>query len=34
MHSHPDVMIRQAGCWTRFWLFLGCLSTEYTDGHN
>ncbi|KAG2747301.1 hypothetical protein P692DRAFT_20737822, partial [Suillus brevipes Sb2] len=34
MHSRPDVMIRQAGCWTRFWLFLGCLSTEYTDGHN
>lgn len=27
--SASDVMvIRQAGCWTRFWLFLGCVSTE------
>jgi cell division septation protein DedD len=32
--SRPDVMIRQAGCWTHFWLSLGCLSTEYTDAHN
>ncbi|KAG1774735.1 hypothetical protein EV702DRAFT_1122409 [Suillus placidus] len=32
--SRPDVMIRHAGCWTRFWLTLGCLSTEYTDSHH
>ncbi|KAG2031145.1 quinon protein alcohol dehydrogenase-like superfamily [Suillus americanus] len=31
--SRPDAMIRQAGLWTRFWLFLGCLSPEYTDDH-
>jgi hypothetical protein len=29
--SRPDATIRQAGLWTRFWLFLGCLSPEYTD---
>ncbi|KAJ8590743.1 hypothetical protein M405DRAFT_861084 [Rhizopogon salebrosus TDB-379] len=22
------VVIRQVGCWTRFWLLLGCISTE------
>ncbi|KAG2117159.1 uncharacterized protein F5147DRAFT_648739 [Suillus discolor] len=32
--SHPDATIRQAGLWTHFWLFLGCLSPEYTDGHH
>ncbi|KAG2117157.1 uncharacterized protein F5147DRAFT_671462 [Suillus discolor] len=31
--SRPDATIRQAGLWTRFWLFLGCLSPEYTVGH-
>jgi hypothetical protein len=30
--SHQDATIRQAGLWTRFWLFIGCLSPEYTDG--
>jgi len=25
---HLDVVIRQPGCWTRFWLSLGCVSTE------
>jgi hypothetical protein len=34
MPSRPDAMIRQAGLWTRFWLFLGCLSPEYMDGHH
>ncbi|KAG2356809.1 hypothetical protein BDR07DRAFT_1422238 [Suillus spraguei] len=33
-HSRPDVMIRQAGLWTRFWLFIGCLSPEYQDGYH
>ncbi|KAG1856726.1 hypothetical protein F4604DRAFT_1906546 [Suillus subluteus] len=32
--SRPDATIRQAGLWTRFWLFLGCLSPEYTDDHH
>ncbi|KAG1835960.1 hypothetical protein DFJ58DRAFT_847252 [Suillus subalutaceus] len=32
--SRPDATIRQAGLWTRFWLFLGCLSPEYMDGYN
>jgi hypothetical protein len=28
-HSESDVVvIRQVGCWTRFWLLLGCISTE------
>jgi len=27
--SPPDTMvIRQVGCWTRFWLSLGCISAE------
>ena len=27
--STPDTMvIRQVGCWTRFWLSLGCISAE------
>jgi hypothetical protein len=34
MPSRPDAMIRQVGLWTRFWLFLGCLSPEYMDGHH
>ncbi|KAG1774719.1 hypothetical protein EV702DRAFT_481304 [Suillus placidus] len=32
--SRPDLMLRQAGLWTRFWLFIGCLSPEYQDGHH
>ncbi|KAG2338954.1 WD40 repeat-like protein, partial [Suillus weaverae] len=32
--SRPDATIRQAGLWTRFWLFIGCLSPEYTDSHH
>ncbi|KAG1803104.1 uncharacterized protein BJ212DRAFT_1487150 [Suillus subaureus] len=32
--SHPDVILRQTGLWTRFWLFIGCLSPEYQDGHH
>jgi len=24
-------MIRHPGLWTRFWLFIGCISYEYTD---
>lgn len=34
MTSPPNVMIAQAGCWTRFWLFICCASTQYTDGHH
>ncbi|KAG2047255.1 WD40 repeat-like protein [Suillus hirtellus] len=32
--SRPHATIRDVGLWTRFWLFLGCLSPEYTDGHH
>ncbi|KAG1851858.1 WD40-repeat-containing domain protein [Suillus subalutaceus] len=32
--SRPDVILRQAGLWTRFWLFIGCLSPEYQDGRH
>ncbi|KAG2742651.1 hypothetical protein P692DRAFT_201218631 [Suillus brevipes Sb2] len=32
--SRPDIMIRQAGLWTRFWLLICCTSTEHTDGHH
>ncbi|KAG2739660.1 hypothetical protein P692DRAFT_20915376, partial [Suillus brevipes Sb2] len=32
--SQPDVVLRHAGLWTRFWLFIGCLSPEYRDGHH
>ncbi|KIK39017.1 hypothetical protein CY34DRAFT_808779 [Suillus luteus UH-Slu-Lm8-n1] len=32
--SRPDVMLRQAGLWTRFWLFILCLSPEYQDGRH
>ncbi|OAX40184.1 hypothetical protein K503DRAFT_19680 [Rhizopogon vinicolor AM-OR11-026] len=28
----PDVTIPQAGCWTRFWLFICCAPAQYTDG--
>jgi hypothetical protein len=31
--SRRHAMIKDAGLWTRFWLFLGCLSPEYTDDH-
>ncbi|KAG2750529.1 WD40 repeat-like protein [Suillus brevipes Sb2] len=34
MTSRPDIMIRQAGLWTRFWLLICCTSTEHTDGHH
>jgi hypothetical protein len=30
----PDIAIRQAGWWTRFWLFLGCVSIENEDNHH
>jgi len=29
----PDAVIPRAGCWTRFWLFMGCAAAQYTDGH-
>ncbi|KAG1842565.1 WD40-repeat-containing domain protein [Suillus tomentosus] len=29
--SRPDVILRQAGLWTRIWLFIGCIPHEYTD---
>ncbi|KAG1839340.1 WD40-repeat-containing domain protein [Suillus subalutaceus] len=32
--SRPDATIRKAGLWTRIWLFIGCLSPEYTDNHH
>ncbi|KAG2749073.1 hypothetical protein P692DRAFT_20954017 [Suillus brevipes Sb2] len=32
--SRPDITIRQAGCWTRFWLCIGCISPEHLDGHH
>ncbi|KAG2338950.1 WD40 repeat-like protein [Suillus weaverae] len=32
--SRPDATIRQAGLWARFWLFIGCLSPEYTGDHH
>jgi hypothetical protein len=31
--SRSHATIKDAGLWTRFWLFLGCLSPEYTDDH-
>jgi hypothetical protein len=35
MTSLSDPIILQAGCWTRFWLFLCCVSsTQYTNGHH
>ncbi|KAG1778435.1 hypothetical protein EV702DRAFT_180824 [Suillus placidus] len=32
--TNPNVTIIHAGRWTRFWLFICCASTEYTDGHH
>ncbi|OAX32005.1 hypothetical protein K503DRAFT_777088 [Rhizopogon vinicolor AM-OR11-026] len=32
--SPPDAIILRAGRWTRFWLFVGCVSAQYTDGHH
>jgi len=32
MTSRPEEMIPQVGCWTRFWLFIGCVPTQCTDG--
>ncbi|KAG1856733.1 hypothetical protein F4604DRAFT_1685380 [Suillus subluteus] len=32
--SRRHAMIKDAGLWTRIWLFLGCLSPEYTDDHH
>ncbi|KAG2107741.1 uncharacterized protein F5147DRAFT_696942 [Suillus discolor] len=29
--SRPDVILRQAGLWTRIWLFIGCIPHEHTD---
>ncbi|KAG1853822.1 hypothetical protein C8R48DRAFT_776989 [Suillus tomentosus] len=29
--TRPDITIRKAGLWAHFWLFIGCLSPEYTD---
>ncbi|KAG2739657.1 WD40 repeat-like protein [Suillus brevipes Sb2] len=34
MPSRPDITIKQAGIWTRFWLLICCASTEHTDGHH
>jgi hypothetical protein len=28
-----DIIMIQAGCWTRFLLFLGCVSAENEDDH-
>jgi len=32
--SLPDAVISRAGRWTRFWLFIGCVPAQYTDGHD
>jgi hypothetical protein len=32
--SLPDVTIRKAGHWTRFWLRFCCAPAEYTHGHH
>jgi hypothetical protein len=32
--TNPHAMIKHAGRWTRFWLFICCASPEYTDGHH
>ncbi|KAJ8583083.1 hypothetical protein M405DRAFT_531711 [Rhizopogon salebrosus TDB-379] len=32
MNLRPDAIITQVGCWTRFWLSIGCVSVEYPDG--
>lgn len=31
--TNPHAMIKHAGRWTRFWLFICCASPEYTDDH-
>ncbi|KAG2066720.1 tricorn protease domain 2-containing protein [Suillus decipiens] len=31
-HTNPHATINNSGCWTRFWLFVCCASSEYT--HN
>jgi hypothetical protein len=35
MTTLPDATMRQAGCWTRFWLwlFLCCTCADSTNGH-
>ncbi|KAG1905058.1 quinon protein alcohol dehydrogenase-like superfamily [Suillus fuscotomentosus] len=33
-NTNPHVIIRHAGCWTRFWLSMCCSSSEYTDGYH
>jgi hypothetical protein len=33
-NTNPHVIIKHAGPWTRFWLFICCASSEYTDGHH
>lgn len=30
--SHPDIIITRAGSWTRFWLWIGCISFQHIDG--
>jgi hypothetical protein len=30
--TNPHVIIKHPGRWTRFWLFICCASSEYTDG--
>jgi hypothetical protein len=32
--SPPDAIIPRAGRWTRFWLFVGCVSAQYTGDHH
>jgi hypothetical protein len=32
--SLPDAVISGVGRWTRFWLFIGCVPAQYTNGHN
>lgn len=29
--SQHNITVFQAGIWTRFWLWIGCASVEYTD---
>ncbi|KAG1844608.1 hypothetical protein DFJ58DRAFT_802115 [Suillus subalutaceus] len=33
-NTNPHVMIRHAGRWTRFWLFICCASSEYANGQH
>ncbi|KAG2078572.1 hypothetical protein BDR04DRAFT_1087011 [Suillus decipiens] len=32
--SHPDIIISQAGCWTQFLFWTGCVSFQYTDSQH